>query len=52
MLFWILIEGSEGQDLDGNPTESMGRLFQVKTDILVGEVIIAEFPLGKMREQQ
>ena len=52
MLFWILIEGSAGQDLDGNPTGSMGRLCQVKTDILVGEVIIAEFPLGKMREQQ
>ena len=52
MLFWIQIEGSAGQDLEGNPTGSMGRICQVKTDILVGEVIIAEFPLGKMREQQ
>ena len=30
----------------------MGRICQVKTDILVGEVVIAEFPLGKLREQQ
>ena len=35
-----------------NPIGSVGRICQVRTDILVAELLIAESPLGKMKEQQ
>lgn len=35
-----------------NPTGYMGRVFQVRTDILVVELLIAESPSGRIKEQQ
>lgn len=34
-----------------NPAGSVGRIFQVRTDILVVELLIAEPPLGKIKEK-